>query len=172
MEEALALGRRAALQGEVPVGALVVLDGAVIGRGHNRPIGACDPTAHAEILALREAARAAGNYRLTGATLVVTLEPCLMCFGAAFQARLGRVVFGASDPKLGASELAAELQSRPGALNHRIAIAGGVRAAESARMLQQFFAEKRGPAAQDRSLTGRPAVPGPDVSVRDGEPVE
>ena len=147
MAEALRLARRAAAEGEVPVGAVVVLDGAIVGRGANGPIGAVDPTAHAEIVALREAARTIGNYRLVGAELVCTLEPCLMCFGAAIHARVRTVVYGASDPRVGAAAWIADLSARTGPLNHRPAVRGGVLAGESAVLLQEFFAARRGPAS-------------------------
>ncbi|MGE0357485.1 MAG: tRNA adenosine(34) deaminase TadA [Burkholderiales bacterium] len=142
MREALALAAATAQAGEVPVGAVVVKDGVVIGRGANRPIGARDPTAHAEILALREAAAAAGNYRLTGCELFVTLEPCAMCVGAMLHARLARVVFGAPDPKTGACGGAVALAS-DAKLNHQTAFEGGLLAPESAALLRGFFAERR-----------------------------
>jgi tRNA(adenine34) deaminase len=130
MRRALELAHRAAQEGEVPVGAVVVLDGEVIGEGWNRPIAACDPTAHAEVQALREAASAAGNYRLTGSTLYVTLEPCDMCLGAMFHARVARVVFGATDPK----KLV---------LKSQVTAEGGVLAEECGALLSAFFAAKR-----------------------------
>jgi len=130
MQRALELARRAEQEGEVPIGALVVLDGEVIGEGWNRPIAAADPTAHAEIQALRAAAKKTGNYRLTGAELYVTLEPCDMCVGAMFHARIGRVVFGAKDPK----KLV---------LKNQVAIEGGVLAEECGTVLSRFFAAKR-----------------------------
>lgn len=142
MREALALAEAASAAGEVPVGAVVVKDGAVIGRGWNRPIGAKDPTAHAEIVALREAASALGNYRLTGCELFVTLEPCAMCVGAMLHARLGRVVFGAPDPKTGACGGAVALASEA-KLNHQSAFEGGLLAAECGALLRRFFAERR-----------------------------
>jgi tRNA(adenine34) deaminase len=143
MRHALELARLAADAGEVPVGAVVVLDGVVIGRGHNAPIGTHDPTAHAEIVAIRDAARSVGNYRLTGATLVVTVEPCLMCVGAMVHARIGTVVFGAPEPKAGAlgSTIAAhELAS----LNHRLTAVGGVLEDECRAVMQAFFRARRG----------------------------
>ncbi len=140
MARALRLARAAAAAGEVPVGAVVVAGGRVIGRGANRPIGTCDPTAHAEILALRRASRATRNYRITGATLYVTLEPCLMCLGAMVHARIGRLVYGASDPKAGAVSL---LESRARVLNHRFPAEGGVRAGECAALLRAFFRGRR-----------------------------
>ena len=130
MRRALELARRAAEEGEVPVGAVVVLDGEVVGEGWNRPIAASDPTAHAEIQALRAAAAAQKNYRLTGATLYVTLEPCDMCVGAMFHARVARCVFGAADPK----KLV---------LKNRVEIGGGVLAQECGALLSGFFAAKR-----------------------------
>ena len=142
MREALAEARLARGRGEVPVGAVVVLDGAVIGRGSNQPIHATDPTAHAEIVALRAAARAAGNYRLTGAALYVTVEPCLMCAGALVHARIGRLVFGAAEPKAGAVCSTMRALDHP-ALNHRIEVAGGVLGPECTALIQTFFAQRR-----------------------------
>ena len=130
MRRALELARRAEEEGEVPIGALVVLDGEVIGEGWNRPIAAADPTAHAEIQALRAAAKKTGNYRLTGAELYVTLEPCDMCVGAMFHARIARVVFGAKDPK----KLV---------LKNQVTLEGGVLAEECGAILSRFFAGKR-----------------------------
>ena len=130
MRRALELARRAEAEGEVPIGALVVLNGEVIGEGWNRPIAAVDPTAHAEIQAMRAAAKKIGNYRLTGAQLYVTLEPCDMCVGAMFHARIARVVFGATDPK----KLV---------LKNQVAIQGGVLAEECGTILSRFFAAKR-----------------------------
>ncbi len=119
MRRALELARQAALAGEVPVGAVVALDGVIVGVGHNQPIGAHDPTAHAEVVAIRAAAAALGNYRLTGATLVVTVEPCLMCVGAMVHARVGTVVYGAAEPKAGALGSTIAAHDLP-ALNHRL----------------------------------------------------
>jgi tRNA(adenine34) deaminase len=133
-----ALGRAA---GEVPVGALVVLDGTVVGRGYNHPIEASDPTAHAEVLALREAGRATSNYRLTGATLYVTVEPCLMCVGALVHARVATVVFGVADPKGGAVRSLLDPNVLP--LNHRFAVVEGVLADECRLVLQEFFRSRR-----------------------------
>jgi tRNA(adenine34) deaminase len=141
--EALEEARAAGLGGEVPVGAVVWHEGRIVGRGANRPITSGDPTAHAEIVAIRRAASATGNYRLTGAVLAVTLEPCLMCFGAALAARVEEVVFGALDPRLGAAERTLRLQEGSGALNHRIRITSGVREAECAALLRDFFAARR-----------------------------
>jgi tRNA(adenine34) deaminase len=144
MREALALAEEAARAGEVPVGAVVVHDGRVIGRGWNQPIGSHDPTAHAEVVALRDAGRALGNYRLTGATLYVTVEPCLMCVGAMVHARIGTLVFGAPEPKGGAIESTARAHENP-ALNHRFVVVSGVLAADCAALLQRFFKSKRSP---------------------------
>ena len=142
MREALAQAAVARVRGEVPVGATVVLDGQVIGLGYNRPIGAHDPTAHAEIVALRAAAARLGNYRLSGATLYVTIEPCQMCVGAMVHARIARLVYGAREPKAGAIESAMRAHEHP-ALNHRIAVTGGVLEEECRAMLQAFFRESR-----------------------------
>ena len=142
MRRALALAREAAAAGEVPVGAVVALDGVIVGTGRNQPIAAHDPTAHAEIVALRQAAQALGNYRLTGATLAVTVEPCLMCVGAMVHARVGTVVYGAAEPKAGAlgSTIAAhELAS----LNHRLVAVGGVLEDECREVMQAFFRARR-----------------------------
>jgi len=143
MDLALRLARDAAKRGEVPIGAVVAAGGRILGRGANRPIKACDPTAHAEIVALRRAARAEGNYRLGGATLYVTLEPCLMCLGAMVQARIGRLVYGARDPKVGAVALIRA--PRAARLNHRFAVTPGVRARECGELLRQFFRRRRRP---------------------------
>src|SRR5262245_29002622 len=142
MGEALALAAAAGGRGEVPVGAVIVKDGAIVGRGGNAPITASDPTAHAEIAALREAARTLGNYRLPGCDLYVTLEPCAMCAGAIMHARLSRLVYGASDPKTGACGSVVDLFGEP-RLNHHPAVAGGVRAEQCARLLADFFAVRR-----------------------------
>lgn len=142
MREALVLARQAENAGEVPVGAVVVKDGEIIGRGFNSPISRHDPSAHAEILALREAALHLGNYRLVGCELFVTLEPCVMCVGAMFHARIARIVFGARDPKTGACgsilDLAAEQR-----LNHHAGITAGVLAEECGAVLSNFFAARR-----------------------------
>jgi tRNA(Arg) A34 adenosine deaminase TadA len=127
--------------GEVPVGAVVVVDGAIVARAHNAPIAQSDPTAHAEVLALREAARAVRNYRLPDAALYVTLEPCAMCCGAALNARIARLVYGAADPKAGAVESRQRLLDDPG---HRIAVSAGVLADECGAILREFFAARRG----------------------------
>jgi tRNA(adenine34) deaminase len=146
MGEALALARTAAGRGEVPVGAVVVRDGVIIGRGGNAPIAASDPTAHAEIAALREAGRALGNYRLPGCELYVTIEPCAMCAGAIIHARIARVLFGARDPKTGACGSVIDLFAEP-RLNHHAEVVAGVRADECGALLSQFFAARRGAAA-------------------------
>jgi len=143
MGEALVLASEAAGRGEVPVGAVVVRDGVVIGRGGNAPIDGDDPTAHAEIAALRDAARALANYRLPGCELYVTLEPCAMCAGAIFHARITRVVFGARDPKSGACGSVIDLFAER-RLNHHATVTGGVRADECGALLSDFFAARRG----------------------------
>lgn len=142
MQAALELARQAGSLDEVPVGAVVVMDGQIVGRGYNQPIRSDDPTAHAEIMALRDAARRLGNYRLPGATLYVTLEPCVMCTGAIMHARVGRVVFGARDPKTGAAGSVINLYDEA-RLNHHADIEGGVLADECGAMLSSFFAARR-----------------------------
>ncbi|MGH8662421.1 MAG: tRNA adenosine(34) deaminase TadA [Burkholderiales bacterium] len=142
MREALALAQRAAEAGEVPVGAVVVKDGVVVGRGYNQPVSGKDPTAHAEVMALRDAAERAGNYRLGECELYVTLEPCVMCAGAIMHARVNRVVYGAADPKSGACGSVLNLFAED-RLNHHASIVGGVMAEEAARLLQAFFAGRR-----------------------------
>jgi tRNA(adenine34) deaminase len=142
MREALVEARQAAALGEVPVGAVLAIDGTIVARGFNHPIAAHDPTAHAEIVVLRAAARAVGNYRLTGATLCVTVEPCLMCVGALVHARVATVVYGAAEPKTGALVSTVRALEIPG-LNHRFEVAGGVLEEESRALLQGFFKERR-----------------------------
>jgi tRNA(adenine34) deaminase len=142
MERALALARRAEAAGEVPVGAVLVHDQAVLGEGWNRPIGDCDPTAHAEMVALRDAALRAGNYRLPGSTLYVTLEPCTMCAGALVHARVSRVVYAAADPKGGAVENLFRVLD-DARLNHRVAHLGGVLAGPAGALMKRFFAARR-----------------------------
>lgn len=142
MRAALALASEAERRGEVPVGAVVVLDDVVIGEGFNQPIGTHDPTAHAEIVAMRDAAQRIGNYRLPGATLYVTIEPCQMCVGAMVHARIARVVYGASEPKAGAIESVMCAHEHP-ALNHRLEATGGVLAEECRAAIQSFFQERR-----------------------------
>jgi tRNA(adenine34) deaminase len=143
MRAALAEAARARDAGEVPVGAVVVLDGRVIGAGFNQPIGASDPTAHAEIVALRLASQTVNNYRLTGATLYVTVEPCLMCVGAMIHARIGTVVYGAAEPKAGAIVSMTRASELPG-LNHRLDAIGGVLEDECRAIIQEFFKTRRG----------------------------
>jgi len=142
MREALALAREAGAAGEVPVGAVVVYGGEIVGLGYNRPITSHDPTAHAEIIALRDAANRLGNYRLPGCELFVTLEPCAMCTGAIFHARLARVVFGACDPKTGAAGSVLDLYAES-RLNHHTDIVGGILAEECGELLSSFFAARR-----------------------------
>jgi len=142
MAAALDEARRGLAAGEVPVGAVVVIEDEIVGRAHNAPIALADPTAHAEVLALRAAARQLGNYRLTGATLYTTVEPCPMCCGAALHARVGRLVYGARDPKAGAVDSLYRLLD-DARLNHRVTTRGGVLAREAADLLASFFAGKR-----------------------------
>jgi tRNA(adenine34) deaminase len=142
MQKALRLAGEAGAAGEIPVGAIVVVDGEVAATGQNRSIRDFDPSAHAEIVALRAACDAARNYRLAGATLYVTLEPCAMCIGAIVQARVARVVFGAYDPKAGAAGSAIDLSESP-AFNHRFEIQGGVLAGQCGAVLQEFFRSRR-----------------------------
>jgi tRNA(adenine34) deaminase len=142
MFEALALARQAAAVDEVPVGAVVVCDGEIVGRGYNQPIQRHDPSAHAEVMALRDAAAAVANYRLPGCSLYVTLEPCAMCAGAIMLARIGRVVFGASDPKTGAAGSVVDLFAEP-RLNHHTVVARGILGEECGLLLSQFFAARR-----------------------------
>lgn len=158
MERALELARQAGAAGEVPVGAVVVRDGQVIGAGFNQPISSHDPSAHAEIVALRAAAAALGNYRLPDCELYVTLEPCVMCAGAMMHARLGRVVYGASDPKTGACGSVVDLFAE-GRLNHHAEVTGGVLAAECGQLLKEFFAARRLAAAR-RAAPGAPVDTG------------
>ena len=150
MEYALSLAQRAAAAGEVPVGAVLVRDGEIIGEGYNRPIGASDPTAHAEILALRQAGTRVGNYRLVGSTLYVTLEPCPMCAGAIVHARVARVVFGASDPRSGAAGTVFDLLQSP-RLNHQVRVRGGILAEACGDLLQGFFRARRNDEANSPS---------------------
>ena len=142
MGEALRLAREGASAGEVPVGAVIVVDGGIVGRGSNSPIARHDPTAHAEILAIREAAVRAGNYRLEDATLYCTLEPCVMCAGALVNARIARLVFGARDLRFGGVRSKFQIADTE-LLNHRVEIVEGVLAAECVELLRGFFAEKR-----------------------------
>lgn len=143
MRQALALARQAGARGEVPVGAVVVVDGECVGRGRNRPISAVDPTAHAEMEALRMAARSVGNYRLPGSVLYVTVEPCAMCAGAMVHARVAHLVYGAPEPKSGAVASTGRLFESPG-VNHRVEVTAGVLANECAQLLIDFFGARRG----------------------------
>ena len=142
MQIALDLARQAALNGEVPVGAIIVKDGVIIGSGSNAPIGLHDPTAHAEIIAMRQAAQHLGNYRLIDCTLYVTLEPCAMCSGAMQHARIAKLVYGASDPKTGACGSVINLMAEP-KLNHHTEVVGGVLAEECGAVLTEFFKQRR-----------------------------
>ena len=143
MHEALVEARRGLEAGEVPIGAVVALDGVIVGRGFNQPVTASDPTAHAEIVGLRDAARTLGNYRLPGAVMCVTIEPCLMCVGALVHARIARLVFGAVEPKAGALVSTMRALDHP-TLNHRFEVVGGVREEDCRLLLQAFFKERRG----------------------------
>lgn len=142
MRKALDLARLARERGEVPVGAVVVLDGQVIGEGFNQPIGVSDPTAHAEIVALRDAANRIGNYRLPGATMYVTIEPCQMCVGAMVHARIAKLVYGTREPKAGAIESAMRAHEHP-SLNHRMEAEGGILEEECREQIQEFFRSRR-----------------------------
>ncbi len=142
MRAALEQAREAARRNEVPIGAVVVLDDRIVGAGFNQPIASADPTAHAEIVAIREAARRLGNYRLTGTTLYVTVEPCRMCVGAMVHARIATLVYGAREPKAGAVESTDRAHEHP-ALNHRMAVIGGVLDPECRALLQAFFRDRR-----------------------------
>lgn len=142
MQEALKLAAQAAAAGEVPVGAVVVRDGVVVGRGYNQPIASTDPTAHAEIMAMRDAGKALGNYRLAECDLYVTLEPCVMCSGAIMHARIRRVFFGARDPKTGACGSAIDLFAQSH-LNHHAEVCGGMLTDEAVALLQTFFSSRR-----------------------------
>ena len=142
MTEALELARRAREVHEVPIGAVVAIDGEIVGRGFNQPLSSGDPTAHAEIVAIRAAARHIGNYRLTGATLCVTIEPCLMCVGALVHARIGTLVFGAAEPRAGAVTSTVRGGELPGH-NHRFEVVSGVLEGECRALMQEFFKERR-----------------------------
>jgi len=142
MREALLLARQAAAVGEVPVGALVVRDGVIVGRGFNQPIFSHDPTAHAEIVALRDAAISLSNYRLPGCVLYVTIEPCTMCFGAAVHARIEQIIYGATEPKSGCIESNLQLVQQD-CFNHQVAVRGGVLGDESRALISEFFAARR-----------------------------
>jgi tRNA(adenine34) deaminase len=142
MDLALAQARQAASQNEVPIGAVIVVDGAVIGAGFNQTISLCDPTAHAEIVAIRGAATHIENHRLVGAELFVTIEPCTMCAGALVQSRIKRVIFGATEPRAGALCSSARVLENPG-LNHRVDVVSGIRAAQAAALMADFFRARR-----------------------------
>ena len=142
MREALAEARAAAAGGEVPIGAVAVFSGQIVARGQNRVLRDCDPTAHAEIVALRAAAQAVGNYRLTDCELYVTLEPCAMCAGAMIHARLGRLIYAAADPKAGAAGSVLDVLNHP-RLNHQMAVTTGVLADECGELLRAFFRDRR-----------------------------
>jgi tRNA(adenine34) deaminase len=142
MRVALALAREARERGEVPVGAVLVMDNAIVGEGFNQPVGLNDPTAHAEMTAMRQAGRETGNYRLTGATLYVTIEPCQMCVGAMVHARIARLVYGAPEPKAGAIESAVRALEHP-SLNHHIEVTGRVLEDECREVIQAFFRDRR-----------------------------
>lgn len=156
MREALALARRAAAEGEVPVGAVAIHEGRIVGRGRNARESARDPTAHAELLAIQEAARTLGRWRLGGVTLVVTLEPCAMCAGAMVLARIDRLAYGASDPKAGAAGSLLDLTADP-RLNHRFPVERGLMADEAGELLREFFRARRG----NGNGEGPPAGDGP-----------
>jgi tRNA(adenine34) deaminase len=143
MHLAITQAQAAALRGEVPVGALVVLEDRILAAAGNRTITDCDPTAHAEVVALRDAARKTGNHRLTGASIYVTVEPCAMCAGALVQARVARLIYGADEPKGGAIRTCMRVLDAP-ALNHRVEVVSGVLAEESVQLLQSFFSARRG----------------------------
>lgn len=151
MMAALALAREGAQHEEVPVGAVIMQDGQIIGRGFNQPIGTHDPSAHAEIMALRDAAANVGNYRLPGSTLYVTVEPCAMCAGAIQHARVARVVYGAAEPKTGACGSVVDLFAEP-RLNHHAVVEGGLLAEESAALIASFFQRRRAEAREARDL--------------------
>ena len=142
MEMALAEARNAAAAGEVPVGAVILVDGVIVARAFNKPISTNDPTAHAEMLALREASQKAGNYRLASATVYCTIEPCMMCAGAMIHARIARLVFGALDPKAGSAGSIYNVLSDP-RLNHRVEVVFGIRQTECSALLQNFFSQRR-----------------------------
>ena len=156
MRHALELARKARRQGEVPVGSLILLDEEMVGEGHNASIARTDPTAHAEVVALRNAAQHVGNYRLVGATLYCTVEPCLMCLGAMMHARIGRLVFGATEGRVGATSRLEKLRGLGADFNHRFQTEGGLLADEAAELLLDFFREQR---RQPRQTTANGEVP-------------
>ena len=147
MDAALEQARLALSAGEVPIGAVLVIDGEIVARGYNQPISACDPTAHAEVLVLRDAARRVGNYRLVNADVYVTLEPCLMCVGALVHARVREVIYGAAEPKTGALVSTMRALEMP-SLNHRFSVSGGVREEAARDLIQEFFRDKRRASAE------------------------
>jgi tRNA(adenine34) deaminase len=151
MRAALAEARRAMAKDEVPIGAVIAIDGAIVAAAFNQPISTVDPTAHAEIRAIRDAAQAAGNYRLTGATLCVTVEPCAMCVGAMVHARIGTLIYGAPEPKTGAVVSTMKLVDDP-SWNHRITVVGEVMASDCRALMQEFFQKKRALAKRDQGL--------------------
>lgn len=151
MREALEQARLGLAASEVPIGAVLIVDDRIIARAFNQPIGAVDPTAHAEVLVLREAAQALGNYRLTDAVVYVTVEPCLMCVGALVHARVREVVYGTTEPKAGALASAVRALEQPG-LNHRFAVTGGILEAECRAIIQKFFWDKRRPERSDADV--------------------
>ncbi len=157
MREALREAERAGESGEVPVGAVVVQGSEIVGRGRNQPITAVDPTAHAELVALREAARTLGNYRLTGVRLYVTVEPCLMCVGAMVHARVGTLLFGTREPKAGAVVSSQQVLDHP-ALNHRVEVVEGLLTDESRELLQRFFQARRAASRAGESAVGEAAA--------------
>jgi tRNA(adenine34) deaminase len=157
MREALLEAERAGESGEVPVGAVVVQGSEIVGRGRNQPITAVDPTAHAEVVALRDAARTLGNYRLTGVRLYVTVEPCLMCVGALVHARVGTLLFGTREPKAGAV-VSSQLALEHPALNHRVEVVEGILADDSRDLLQRFFQARRAASRASESACGEPAA--------------
>ena len=158
MRHALELARKARRQGEVPVGSLILLDEEMVGEGHNASIARTDPTAHAEVVALRNAAQHVGNYRLVGATLYCTVEPCLMCLGAMMHARIGRLVFGATEGRVGATSRLEKLRGLGADFNHRFQTEGGLLADEAAELLLDFFREQRRQARDDSNRRGTEVV--------------
>ncbi len=159
MRLALDLARTAREAGEVPVGALVLMDGKIVGRGHNRSIADIDPTGHAEIVALRDASQHAKNYRLVGSTMFCTVEPCLMCLGAMMHARVARLVFGATESRIGATDKLESMRSLGADFNHRVDVEGGILAGEASQLILEFFKEKRAEAKPGRKMTGNGEVP-------------
>ncbi len=167
MSRALRLAERAAAAGEVPVGAVLVRDGKLLGEGWNQPISRCDPTAHAEIVALRAAAAAEGNYRLPGSRLYVTIEPCTMCAGALVHARVGSVIYAATEPKAGAVVSQSRVFEQPN-LNHQVLCRGGVLEAQARELMQDFFRHRRAAVKRLRRDAQQAAAPGEDADGREG----